>query len=155
MNTATPSPSSPTPAEDQPGAQAAQIWPDAELFDISEWPIAFGHFPELDAPDRVRRMLGSLDAILDRKQRFVLVWIPARHDHDDEPHEDEKQSMIWLKRRKVELRERCAGYVYITTDPALRALLTARFDEVARLLPFPKLLANDRAEARRLALTLL
>lgn len=129
--------------------------PDAELFDISEWPIVYGRFPELDVPDRVRRTLASLDAILDQKQRFLIVWTPASHDHDDEPHEDEKQSMIWLKRRKGDLRELCAGYVYVTTDPELRALLSSRFQTIRNLLSFPKLLADDRDQARQQAQALL
>jgi hypothetical protein len=43
----------------------------------------------------------------------------------------------------------------VTTDPALRALLTGRFVTVSKLLPFPKLLADDRDDARRQALALL
>ena len=129
--------------------------PDAALFDIGEWPIVYARFPELGEADRVPRTLRSLDAVLDQRQRFVIVWTPASHDHDDEPHEDERQSMVWLKRRKGDLREWCAGYVYVTTDPALRALLTWRFVTVSKLLPFPKLLADDRDDARRQALALL
>ncbi|KQR63179.1 hypothetical protein [Acidovorax sp. Leaf160] len=129
--------------------------PDAALFDIGEWPIVYARFPELDEVDRVPRTLRSLDAVLAQRQRFVIVWTPARHDHDDEPHEDERQSMVWLKARKGDLREWCAGYVYVTTDPALRTLLTSRFVTVSKLLPFPKLLADDRDDARRQALELL
>ncbi len=125
--------------------------PDTALVDISEWPIAFARFPELDEPDRVARMLTSLDRILDQRRPFVMVWTPASHDHDDEPHEDEKQSTIWLKRRKGDLQTFCKGYVYITTDPDLRALLTGRFRTIETLLPFPKELADDRDEALRKA----
>lgn len=130
-------------------------FPDAELFDISEWPIVYARFPELGLPDRLARTMASLDAVADQAQRFVICWIPASHHHEDEPHEDERQSTMWLKRRKGDLRQHCAGYVYITTDPELRELLSGRFVQVEKLLPFPKLLAVDRDEARRKALGLL
>ncbi len=133
----------------------AQPLPDAALFDISEWPIVYARFPELGEADRVPRVLRSLDAVLNQRRRFVIVWTPPSHDHDDEPHQDERQSMVWLKARKVDLREWCAGYLYVTTDPSLRTLLTSRFVTVSKLLPFPKLLADDRDDARRQALELL
>lgn len=129
--------------------------PDPDLFDISEWPLVYGRFPELGEHDRVRRVLDSLQAILDQKQRFVITWIPARHDHDDEPHEDEKQSMIWLKRHREDLRIWCAGYLYITQDPALRALLNGRFPVVEKFLSFPKQVVDDREEARAVAAVML
>ena len=126
-------------------------FPDPDLFDISGWPIVQARFPDLGEHDRVNRVLNSLQAIVDQKQRFVIVWTPAGHDHDDEPHEDEKQSMIWLKRHRNELCTWCAGYVYITQDPHLRALLTGRFPVVEKFLPFPKRLASDRDESEAIA----
>lgn len=126
-------------------------FPDPELFDIGAWPIVFARFPELEEPGRVDRVLNSLQALLDQKQRFVVVWGMASHDHDDEPHEDEKQSMIWLKRHRNELRDWCAGYVYITQDPELRALLDGRFPVVEKFLSFPKQVVEDREEAARVA----
>lgn len=126
-------------------------FPDADLFDISAWPIVFARFPELEEGDRVNRVLNSLQAVLDQKQRFVIIWGMPRHDHDDEPHEDEKQSMIWLKRSKNELRALCAGYVYVTQDPELRALLNGRFPVVEKFLSFPKQVVDDREEAMRVA----
>ncbi len=125
--------------------------PDPDLFDTGEWPLVYGRFPELDEKDRVARVLGSLQSILDQKQRFVIAWIPAGHDHDDEPHEDEKQSMIWLKRHRDELRTWCAGYLYITQDPALTALLNGRFPVVEKFLSFPKQVVGNREEARAVA----
>ena len=99
---------------------------DTALFDTREWPLVYGRFPELNEPDRVSRILDSLDAIIAQQQAFVLAWIPPSHDHDDEPHEDEKRSVIWIKQRKTALRAHCRGYLYITADPALLlALLLA------------------------------
>jgi len=129
--------------------------PDAALFDIGEWPIVYARFPELGESGRVARVLGSLDAVLRQQQPFVVVWTPASHDHEDEPHEDEKQSMKWLKGRKGDLRAWCAGYIYVTTDPDLRALLTSRFHTIRNFLSFPKLLADDRDDARAKAHALL
>lgn len=129
--------------------------PDPDLFDVSAWPVVFARFPELDESDRVSRVLNSLQAVVDQKQRFVIVWSMARHDHDDEPHEDEKQSMVWLKRHKSDLRTFCAGYVYITQDPALKKLLEGRFPVVEKFLSFPKKVAPDRREALALATAML
>lgn len=130
-------------------------FPNPDLFDISTWPIVFARFPELDETDRVTRVLDGLQAIIDQKRRFVIVWGMPRHDHDDEPHEDEKQSMVWLKRNKKELRSLCAGYVYITQDPELRRLLEGRFPVVEKFLSFPKKVAGDRDEAWKYAQALL
>ncbi len=128
---------------------------DAVLCDTHEWPTVYCRFPELDEPDRVSRILGSLDAILAHKQAFVMVWTPASHDHDDEPHEDEKQSVVWIKQRKADLRQFCAGYVYIATDTKLHALLEGRLQTVRRLYGFPMIVVSDRESARRHAQALL
>ncbi len=128
---------------------------DAALFDTREWPIVYCRFPELDEPDRVSRILGSLDAILAHKQPFVMVWTPASHDHDDEPHEDEKRSVVWIKQRKTDLRGLCAGYVYIAADAQLHALLESRLQTVRKLYGFPMIVVNDRESAGRHAQALL
>lgn len=128
---------------------------DPVLFDTREWPVVYGRFPELDEPDRVDRILGSLDRLLDHQQPFVMVWIPPRHDHDDEPHEDEKRSVVWLKQRKDMLRRLCAGYVYETADPTLQALLEGRLQTVRKLYGFPMVVVSDRDSARRQAQAML
>ncbi|QTW19991.1 hypothetical protein [Comamonas kerstersii] len=121
---------------------------DNKLFDASDWPLVYGRFPELNEPDRVSRILDSLDAILALKQPFVMAWIPPSHDHDDEPHEDEKLSVMWIKQRKADLRQHCRGYLYITTDVALRDLLEARLKTVNKLYGFPMRVVQNRQEAQ-------
>lgn len=121
---------------------------DSTLFDASAWPLVYGRFPELDEPDRVSRILDSLDAILTLKEPFVMAWTPPSHDHDDEPHEDEKRSVMWLKQRKADLRQNCRGYLYITTDVALRDLLEARLKTVNKLYGFPMRVVQSRQEAQ-------
>ncbi|WP_287919338.1 hypothetical protein [Comamonas sp.] len=121
---------------------------DSTLFDASAWPLVYGRFPELDEPDRVSRILNSLDAILALKQPFVVAWIPPSHDHDDEPHEDEKRSVMWIKQRKADLRQHCRGYLYITTDTALRALLEERLKTVNKMYGFPMRVVLSRQEAQ-------
>lgn len=121
---------------------------DNTLFDASDWPLVYGRFPELNEPDRVSRILDSLDAILALKQPFVMAWIPPSHDHDDEPHEDEKRSVMWIKQRKADLRQHCRGYLYITTDVALRDLLEARLKTVNKLYGFPMRVVQNRQEAQ-------
>lgn len=128
-----------------------QPQPDGSLFDISAWPIVFARFPELEEEDRVNRVLDSLQWVINQKERFVIIWGMPRHDHDDEPHEDEKQSMIWLKKNKVALRNYCAGYVYITQDPHLRDLLNGRFPVVEKFLAFPKRVVETHDEAMDVA----
>ena len=59
--------------------------PDAELFDIREWPIAYARFPELGEADRVPRTLRSLDAVLDQRQRFE-DQVREKEAGDDEAH---------------------------------------------------------------------
>lgn len=130
-------------------------FPDSEIFDISDWPVVYARFPELDENQRVERVLDGLQSVLGQQQRFVIVWGMPRHDHDDEPHEDEKRSMVWLKRNRTELTTWCAGYVYVTQDPELRALLLGRFPVVEKFLSFPKCVTEDRNDALAIARRLL
>lgn len=120
---------------------------DAEIFDITRWPVVFVKFPQLDMPNRTDRLLGGLTQLFLQQQRISLVWIPARHGHEREPHEDEKQSTRWMKQYKKELQACCAGYVYLTNDPDVRSSLSTMFPKVHKIMPFPKTLANDRDEA--------
>lgn len=129
--------------------------PDAALADVSEWPVAHIRFPELDEPDRVGRVLGALDALLAQRQPFAVIWSMASHDHDDEPHEDEKRATIWIRQRKGDLRAFCKGYVYVAPTQELHDLLAGRFRTVQKLYGFPLLLADDREDARRQAQALL
>lgn len=128
---------------------------DPVLFDASEWPLVVGRFPELAEPDRVSRILASLDAVLALQQPFVMAWVPPSHDHDDEPHEDEKRSVVWIKQRKADLRAHCRGYLYITRDPALRALLEDRLNQVRKMYGFAMVVVDDREAARAQAKGLL
>ncbi|ERK06174.1 hypothetical protein L579_2634 [Pantoea sp. AS-PWVM4] len=121
--------------------------PDDEIFDISEWPIVFIRFPQLDMPDRTNRLLNGLSGLLAQQQRLVFVWIPALHGHEREPHEDEKQSSRWMKQYKNEIANYCAGYIYLTDNPAVRASLSEMFPKLRKMMPFPKTLADDRADA--------
>ena len=129
--------------------------PRSDFFDLSHWPIVFVRFPELDETDRVQGVLGGLDRVLEQKVPFVAVWTPASHDHDDEPHEDEKTSNIWIKNQRVALNTYCRGYVYITQDEVLGALLTKRIGTImGRLFNFPMEVVQTRdgaiATARRM-----
>lgn len=122
--------------------------PRADFFDLGNWPIAFVRFPELDEEDRVNGVLEGLERLLDQKKPFVAIWTPASHDHDDEPHEDEKTSNIWIKNHRDALNAYCKGYVYVTTDAELGALLTKRIDTISgRLFNFPMEVVANRDEA--------
>lgn len=122
--------------------------PSPVFFDLAAWPIAFVRFPELDDEDRLEGVLGGLEMLLDQKVPFVAVWIPASHDHDDEPHEDEIASNKWIKRHREALNTYCKGYVYITHDEALAALLTDRIATISgRLFQFPMKVVGDHEEA--------
>ncbi|WP_368763539.1 hypothetical protein [Klebsiella variicola] len=120
---------------------------DAEIFDISHWPIVFIRFPQLGMPDRTNRLLNGLSNFLSQQQRVVFVWIPARHGHDREPHEDEKLSSRWVKQYKTELHDWCAGYVYLTNDEDVRDSLSVLFPKLKKIMPFPKILADDPEDA--------
>lgn len=120
---------------------------DSEIFDSSRWPVVFLRFPALEMPNRTDRLLAGLTHILTQQQRVALVWIPARHGHEREPHEQEKQASRWMKQYKNELRDYCAGYVYLTCEPEVRESLSAMFPKVKKILPFPKTLADDMDDA--------
>lgn len=122
--------------------------PRTDFFDLGHWPVVFVRFPELHEEDRVNGVLNGLTCLLDQQKPFVAVWIPASHDHDDEPHEDEKTSNIWIKNHRDVLNAYCKGYVYVTTDAELGALLTKRIDTISgRLFNFPMEVVADREAA--------
>lgn len=121
--------------------------PDAGLFDLASWPIVFVRFPELDEDRRSERVLEGLGRLVDQEQRFVLIWIPPSHAHENEPHEDEKRASVWIKQRKGDLGRHCAGYIYLTSEPGLRAKLTKSLAKMGKLFPFPKVLVDSREEA--------
>lgn len=125
-----------------PGTQ-----PDLEIFDVTHWPIVFIRFPQLGMPNRTPRLLNGLADFLSQQQRVVFVWIPALHGHEREPHEEEKQSTRWMKQYKNELRDWCAGYVYLTNDPDVRTSLSTLFPKLKKIMPFPKTLADDKEDA--------
>lgn len=128
-----------------------QEQPDVEIFDITRWPVVVVRFPALGMPNRTTRLLHGLTQIFERQQRVALVWLPARHGHEREPHEDEKQATRWMKQYKNQMREYCAGYIYLTTEPEVRASLSAMFPKVNKIMPFPKTLADDMEDAYRKA----
>ncbi|MFK4259504.1 hypothetical protein [Agrobacterium tumefaciens] len=115
--------------------------PDAALFDISLWPIVSARFPELDEPGRLNRVLDGLDRLLEQRSGYVLIWTPASHHHDKEPHDQEKASNLWIKRRKVAINTYCQGYIYVVQDPAFERELRAQLKKVStRLFCFPMII---------------
>ncbi|MCC9623913.1 hypothetical protein LPB41_19720 [Thalassospira sp. MA62] len=122
--------------------------PRADFYDLSDWPIAVIRFPELGEEDRVNGVLGGLGTLLDQKVPFVAVWIPASHDHDDEPHEDERTSNIWVKHHREALNTYCRGYIYLAEDEDMFALLDERAEKIGgRLFKFPMKVVRDRETA--------
>ena len=130
--------------------------PDPALFDLRDWPLVKVRFPELDEEDRVRRILGGLERLLDQEAPFVAIWTPPSHDHDDEPHEDERASTVWIKQHRDRLNAYCKGYVYVVADEKLRDLLAGRIVTVSKkLYAFPLKIAETPAEARQIAASML
>lgn len=138
---------------EQPEFRGAK--PDAKLFDLNAWPTVFVRFPELDEDRRSERVLEGLDRLLDQQRRFVVIWVPPSHAHESEPHEDERRASLWIKRRRDDLGRHCAGYIYLTSEPALRSKLRKTFPKTDKIFPFPKLLVESRQEAAEFASRLL
>lgn len=131
------------------------VKPDAGLFDLSTWPIVFVRFPELNEERRSERVLDGLDRLIDQERRFVVIWVPPSHAHESEPHADERRASLWIKRRRDDLGRHCAGYIYLTSEPALRSKLTKTFPKTDKIFPFPKFLVESRQEAAERARKLL
>ncbi|MGR7996668.1 hypothetical protein [Xanthobacter sp. ZOL 2024] len=128
---------------------------DPRLFDTTSWPVVFAHFPELGEPDRVERLLSGVTRVLAQETPFVMVWIPPTHDHDDEPHADEKAATVWLKAHRARLNAHCRGYLYLVRDEKLAAELDGRIRTVARMYAFPLRLVPSREAALAAAAPLL
>ncbi len=125
--------------------------PDPAIFDLSQWPIVQARFPELGLERRVERVLDGFDRLIARGEPFAIIWTLASHEMEEEPHEDEKRSNIWLRRRRLDLAACCRGYVYIVADPVFRTELEKHLVKVARVLPFPKLVVETREAAEAAA----
>lgn len=130
--------------------------PDDMLFDTGEWPVAFLRFPELDEENRLERVLAGFDAMINRNEPFALVIRLASHDHDDEPHEAEKRSNIWMKRRREAFGTYCKAIIYVTPDPALQEEMRAKLPRFAKAVSVKTLrVAGERSEGERVARELL
>lgn len=115
------------------------------LFDLSEWPLVVARFPELDEPDRVRRLAEGVDQLLARQEPFAVVWLMASHDHDDEPREDDRAAHIWLKRVLKDLNRFVQGYAYVAPNAEIRDVLGERIKKVgSKLFAFPTYISDDR-----------
>lgn len=126
--------------------------PDSTLFDITAWPVAFLRFPELDEEKRLERVLAGFDAMINRSEPFTLVIQLASHDHDDEPHEAEKRSNIWMKRRREAFGTHCQAIIYVTPDLSLQEEMRANLPKYRKAISVKILrVVGDRSEGERVA----
>jgi len=118
---------------------------DFKLHDVSDFPIVRlcgRDLPPGYGPDWIAEM----EALLARGQRFALVF---PNSAENEPHDDQKMRVVWLKQNKSRLAELCAGIFGVEPNQAARLLKRAQGLVVAPAfgLTFRVAATQEQAEA--------
>ncbi|CDN62475.1 putative ATPase involved in replication control,Cdc46/Mcm family [Burkholderia cenocepacia H111] len=103
------------------------------------------------------RLLAELDALLARRERFVLLTddAPSGDDRADNDHEMRKQLAKWSKANRALSREWIPGMIAIEPNAARRVALNAFSGAFEKVWGYPRNAAASRDDALALAQRLL
>ncbi|OXI31504.1 ATP--cob(I)alamin adenosyltransferase [Burkholderia sp. AU16741] len=103
------------------------------------------------------RLIAELDALLARRERFVLLTddAPSGDDRPDNDHEMRKQLAKWSKANRALSRERIPGMIAIEPNAARRVALNAFSGAFEKVWGYPLNAAASRDDALALAQRLL
>ncbi|MDR6497417.1 hypothetical protein J2785_000559 [Burkholderia ambifaria] len=103
------------------------------------------------------RLLAELDALLARRERFVLLTddAPSGDDRGAGDHEMRKQLAKWSKANRVQSREWIPAMIAIEPDAARRVALDAFSGAFEKVWGYPLNAAATRDDALALAQRLL
>ncbi|WP_105133050.1 ATP--cob(I)alamin adenosyltransferase [Burkholderia sp. BE12] len=103
------------------------------------------------------RLIAELDALLARRERFVLLTddAPSGDDHADNDHEIRKQLAKWSKANRALSREWIPGMIAIEPNAARRVALNAFSGAFEKVWGYPLNAAASRDDALALAQRLL
>ena len=103
------------------------------------------------------RLIAELDALLARRERFVLLTddAPSGDDRGDTDHEMRKQLAKWSKANRAQSREWIPALIAIEPDAARRVALDAFSGAFETVWGYPLNAAATRDDALALAQRLL
>lgn len=103
------------------------------------------------------RLLAELDALLARRERFVLLTddAPSGDDRGGDDHELRKQLAKWSKANRAQSREWIPAMIAIEPDAARRVALNAFSGAFEKVWGYPLNAAATRDDALALAQRLL
>ncbi|KFG96911.1 ATP:cob(I)alamin adenosyltransferase [Burkholderia paludis] len=109
------------------------------------------------APTNPACLLAELDALLARRERFVLLTddAPSGDDRGADDHELRKQLAKWSKANRAQSREWIPAMIAIEPDASRRVALDAFSDAFEKVWGYPLNAAADRDDALALAQRLL
>lgn len=90
---------------------------------------------------------GKLAALLARREEFIFLsqaYEQAEHEHTQE---EKKQTSLWMKKHKQELRTYVKGMVHIEPGAAKRLAMKAFSVTFAKFWGYPLLVAASKEEA--------
>ncbi|WP_193101134.1 ATP--cob(I)alamin adenosyltransferase [Burkholderia sp. Z1] len=102
-------------------------------------------------------LIDALDALLARRERFVLLTddAPSGDDHDAGDHELRKQLAKWSKANRAQSREWIPAMIAIEPDASRRVALDAFSGTFAKVWGYPLHAAATRDDGLALAQRLL
>jgi len=125
------------------------------FIDASQFPLVW---MRLNAPgtDPEASPFAEFEALLARKRVFVLLNDEGldKGDHEHSP-EEMKQTSLWMKRHKSELRALVKAGIYIEPNTAKRLATKAFALVYEKFWGYPMLMVATKDEALALAQTLL
>lgn len=123
--------------------------------DATQFPLVW---MRLNAPgtDPEASPFAEFEALLARKKVFVLLNDEGldKGDHEHSP-EEMKQTSLWMKRHKSELRALVKAWIYIEPNTAKRLATKAFALVYEKFWGYPMLMVATKDEALALAQTLL
>ncbi|WP_241290531.1 ATP--cob(I)alamin adenosyltransferase [Burkholderia stabilis] len=122
----------------------------------TEFPFVWLRYARLPHTDPAR-LLAELDALLARRERFVLLTddAPSGDDRGADDHELRKQLAKWSKANRAQSREWIPAMIAIEPDTQRRAALDAFSGAFEKVWGYPLNAATTRDDALALAQRLL
>ncbi|USI75131.1 GntR family transcriptional regulator [Sphingomonas morindae] len=125
--------------------------PSFSLHDVTDFPLVRFRSEAAD-PGYGPAWCAEMDALLEGRARFVLIYPKAERD---EAHEDRKARGVWLKQNKDQLVGVCLALIVVEPDPARRAELEAMLPNLVRAFGTPQVATASTEDAQTLARRLL
>lgn len=127
------------------------------LIDATQFPLVWIKLMKID-PDPNASPFAKFEALLARKEIFVLIndeGIDKEEHEHSHTKEDAKQTTLWMKRNKADLKAYIKAGIYIEPNAAKRLAAKAFTMVYEKFWGYPMLIVPSKDEAMALARKLL